>query len=115
MYSFIVMMILNSVFLAPAPKPPVEITEADLIGAWELQWGTFWQDANFYVMDAYWSKTYGGGQWIMGRDGRVEITEGTNRYVLELKRDGTGFVGTGWTTRSNGTRDSYPVRMRKIE
>lgn len=106
------------ILLAPLPRPAVEadITDAELLAhVWLMEWNCtrqtceFWQDGQNY----YHSPQFGGGSFTLGKGGRVEFEEGANRYVMILRRNADGLVGSGWRVWDDGTKGGEVVVIMK--
>ena len=116
-------MVLIMGFLAPLPRVMIEtdVTDAELIAhVWDMSWGCtrqtcyFWHDGQ----DVYNSPQFGGGSFVVGKGGRVEFEEGSNRYVMTLRRTPEGLVGTGCRIWDDGTRGgevSVTMKHKRIE
>ena len=104
--------------LAPIPRPTVEpdITDAVLIAqVWEMTWGHTRQECHFWIegQSNYWSPQFGGGEFGVGKGGRVEFWEGSARYLMDIRREGTSLVGEGWRVYDDGSR-GLPVSVRMV-
>jgi hypothetical protein len=97
--------------LFPAPRlTEPAITEADLIGDFDLSWGALRQDLHFDD-EAGWSR-FGRGPWSVDSN-RVDFEESGTKYRMELKKLGTGFIGVGYAVGYPGQRIN--VRMTRRE
>lgn len=104
--------------LAPLPRPAIEpdIDDSFLIAhVWSMEWGGTRQECHFWVegQSNYWSPQFGGGEFAVGRGGRVEFAEGSAKYVMTIRKDGCHLIGEGCRVYDDGSK-GLPVSVKMI-